>query len=51
MVALEIRKVAAHPHRRAGHHRISWAFAFAILHSDPRSSWIASPNSIAWRRI
>ena len=49
MVALEIRKVRGSiligVLATTG---ISWAFAFAILHSDPQSSWIASPNSIAW---
>ena len=49
MVALEIRKVRGSILIGVlATTAISWAFAFAILHSDPRSSWIASPNSIAW---
>ena len=49
MVALEIRKVRGSILIGGlATTAISWAFAFAILHSDPRSSWIASPNSIAW---
>jgi AGZA family xanthine/uracil permease-like MFS transporter len=49
MVALEIRKVRGSILIGVlATTAISWAFAFAILHSDPQSSWIASPNSIAW---
>jgi len=49
MVALEIRKVRGSILIGVlATTAISWGFAFAILHSDPQSSWIASPNSIAW---
>jgi AGZA family xanthine/uracil permease-like MFS transporter len=49
MVALEIRKVRGSILIGVlATTAISWAFAFAILHSDPQTSWIASPNSIAW---
>jgi len=49
MVALEIRKVRGSILIGVlATTAISWGLAFAILHSDPRSSWIASPNSIAW---
>ena len=49
MVALEIRKVRGSILSGVlATTAISWGFAFAILHSDPQSSWIASPNSIAW---
>jgi AGZA family xanthine/uracil permease-like MFS transporter len=49
MVALEIRKVRGSILIGVlATTAISWAFAFAILHADPQSSWIASPNSIAW---
>jgi AGZA family xanthine/uracil permease-like MFS transporter len=49
MVALEIRKVRGSILIGVlATTAISWAFAFAILHSDPQTSWIASPTSIAW---
>ena len=49
MVALEIRKVRGSILIGVlATTAISWGFAFAILHSDPQSSWIASPTSIAW---
>ncbi len=49
MVALEIRKVRGSILIGVlATTAIAWGFAFAILHTDPQSSWIASPASIAW---